>query len=350
MATTETIPDSQNRQSGLKRSMSLVNSRSERGLKDDTRVHATTTSSDEYEHRVCAQRFEWNVSERGQKSSSLTIVPQIEPCCFARQGSIFLLILVTSSPRQFKIRNAIRETWASVSRVAGVSVRRVLTRFLLGRADPILERTQSWIEAENEQHGDILQGDFDDVYRNLTLKTIAGIEWAGRQCPAAAYVMKTDSDVFVNVDGIVRYLSNSSEQQHVTPFAVGDVAKGAKPIRNDVLKWYTSESEYPQLTYPPFMKGPGYIVSSEVVRLLIESFPRTPLFVWEDVYVGMCLKKLGIAPTADKRFETYAVDVVNGCSISRRFLIHGVKYYKMRSLWRMHTEAIKSNRCETKNT
>ena len=40
---------------------------------------------------------------------------------------------------------------------------------------------------------------FQDIYYNLTLKTVMGLKWTSIYCNQAKYIMKTDDDIFVNV-------------------------------------------------------------------------------------------------------------------------------------------------------
>lgn len=51
---------------------------------------------------------------------------------------------------------------------------------------------------ENAEHADLLVGDFEDTYLNLTYKTVLGLEWAQRYCGRAAYILKHDDDTIVD--------------------------------------------------------------------------------------------------------------------------------------------------------
>ena len=44
-----------------------------------------------------------------------------------------------------------------------------------------------------------MREDFLDTYQNLTLKTLAGVKWAGQFCGQAEFVMKTDDDMYVDL-------------------------------------------------------------------------------------------------------------------------------------------------------
>ena len=113
-----------------------------------------------------------------------------------------LLLLITSSEGHADRRKAIRDTWANKQQ-SGFVVKRV---FLFGKKGESLQRE---IEPENEEFGDILQGDFEDSYRNLTLKTIMGYTWMRENCPIAKYVMKTDDDMFINTVPLVKFAYKS---------------------------------------------------------------------------------------------------------------------------------------------
>ena len=52
---------------------------------------------------------------------------------------------------------------------------------------------------------------FQDTYHNLTLKTIMGLKWMAIFCPQAEFVLKTDDDIYVNVDLLHRSLLVESE-------------------------------------------------------------------------------------------------------------------------------------------
>ena len=61
-----------------------------------------------------------------------------------------------------------------------------------------------------------------------------------------------------------------------------------------------SKEDYPRDTYPPYCVGMGYIISSDVLENMMLIVPTQPLFVLEDVYVGLVLENLKIVPV-DKR-------------------------------------------------
>ncbi|KAM5281491.1 beta-1,3-galactosyltransferase 5-like [Ctenodactylus gundi] len=205
-----------------------------------------------------------------------------------RQDPPFLVLLVTSSHRQVAARTAIRKTWGREKVVIGEQVR---TLFLLGATASEAEMTA--VTQEGRQHGDIIQKDFRDVYFNLTLKTMMGMEWVHHFCPQATFVMKTDSDMFVNVPYLTELLLRKNRTSR---FFTGSIHWKDLPIRRKFSKWFVSKSEYPWDTYPPFCSGTGYVFSSDVASQVYNISGSVPFLKLEDVFVGLCLAKLGIRP------------------------------------------------------
>ena len=134
--------------------------------------------------------------------------PTEKPRC-----SAFLLIVVISAPRKVDYRSAIRHTWGrglSPEDNAIFRVQRkynnttlVQTVFLLGESkDP---ETKDLVEKEAIYYGDVIVGSFMDTYKNLTMKTKFGLQWAAQQCHFQ-YFLKTDDDVFINIRGLLPWL------------------------------------------------------------------------------------------------------------------------------------------------
>nr|XP_048278911.1 LOW QUALITY PROTEIN: beta-1,3-galactosyltransferase 5-like [Myodes glareolus] len=217
-----------------------------------------------------------------------------------KQKPPFLVLLVTSSHKQLAARMAIRKTWGRETEVRG---RRVKTLFLLGASDSTDEMNA--IAQEGKQHRDIIQKDFKDVYFNLTLKTMMGMEWVHHFCPQAAFVMKTDSDMFVNVGYLTDLLLKKNK---TSSFFTGYIKSNELPIRQKSSKWFVSKSEYPQDKYPPFCSGTGYIFSRDVASKVYNVSDSVPFLKLEDVFVGLCLAKLKIRPEELHTKQTFFPD------------------------------------------
>ncbi|XP_006886832.1 PREDICTED: beta-1,3-galactosyltransferase 5-like [Elephantulus edwardii] len=213
------------------------------------------------------------------------------------QNPPFLVILVTSSHRQVAARLAIRNAWGKEKVVKGKLIK---TFFLLGTTSNQQETTI--VVKEGIQYRDIIQKDFVDVYFNLTLKTMMGMEWVHHFCPQATFVMKTDSDMFVNVYYLTELLL---KKNRTTRFFTGFLKSNSHPIRHKSSKWFISKQEYPWNTYPPFCSGTGYVFSSDVASQVYNVSKSTQFIKFEDVFVGLCLAKLNIKPQELHSEETF---------------------------------------------
>ena len=69
--------------------------------------------------------------------------------------------------------------------------------FLLGKSTSLA--AQVHIERENDEFNDIVQGNFEDSYRNLSYKSIMANTWVSLFCQQAEFVLKADDDMFVDM-------------------------------------------------------------------------------------------------------------------------------------------------------
>ncbi|NXW99111.1 B3GT2 galactosyltransferase, partial [Larus smithsonianus] len=215
----------------------------------------------------------------------------------------FLVLLIATTAAEVQLRHSIRKAWGNESVVPGVEVVRL---FMLGVESK--DRNEVLLR-ESEQYHDIIQQDFLDTYHNLTLKTLMGMKWVASYCSGASFVMKTDSDVFVNtmylIEKLLRPLSPPPQN-----YFTGCLMKGNKPIRNKKSKWYISEEEYPGGKYPPFCSGTGYVLSGDLASKIVSASVTVKHIHLEDVYVGLCLNATGIQivpPPSHSLFNIYKV-------------------------------------------
>lgn len=226
------------------------------------------------------------------------IMNPADACSSWSQGSnITLLILVLSSPSNFVRRDTIRRTWMATASSTNLSTK---TLFLLGATKN--KGLQMFITQEAERWHDIIQEDFVDSYFNLTIKTVMGLKWASKFCLNAAFVMKSDDDIMLNIVNLTADLSNAPMAARRN-FVTGRKISGVGPIRDVDSKWYTPESMFSDEKYPAYPEGHAYIMSSDVAEMLYRVSTTVPIFPWEDVFVGMCMQEIGL--------EIYYLHAVN---------------------------------------
>ncbi|XP_071508380.1 beta-1,3-galactosyltransferase 1-like [Diadema antillarum] len=209
---------------------------------------------------------------------------------------VFVIFMVVTAPGNFKRRLVVRETygnekeWPAIKRGSFTSV------FLLGT--PKNATLQKLIDEEAAKYGDIVQEDFVDSYANLTLKTVMGLKWMTLHCRHASFMMKIDDDSMLNQGRFLWIFKNST----ISNWTAAEALIGAKVFRNTSSKYYISEEYYPSPTYPPYLNGPGYIMSTDLGAAAYKAALTTPLFPWEDVFLGTCLKKLNVDPVVHRHF------------------------------------------------
>lgn len=250
-----------------------------------------------------------------------------ENVCHTDTGNstIKVIVLISTIHQNTEKRKAIRETWMSPYSGNRGPVRYM---FLLGMiSDKALQVT---LETESASYRDILQEDFVDSYNNLTLKTMMAFRWASTFCQKAEFVMKTDDDMFVNINGLLRAVNQHRDvlQRSVGGFCV----LSANPIRDKGSKWYASETMYPHRKYPGYCSGTGYVTSMSVTQRVFEISKHLPFFHLEDIFVGLCINKLGFTFTRIGGFSANFIPI--SCSYKQSLITsHGVSPKQMRQAW-----------------
>ncbi|NXD80602.1 B3GL1 acetylgalactosaminyltransferase, partial [Halcyon senegalensis] len=242
----------------------------------------------------------------------------------------FLVILVTSHPKDVRSRQAIRITWASQNFWWG---HRILTLFLLGE-DTEREDNAAELSVEDESilYGDIIRQDFIDTYDNLTLKTIMAFRWVAEFCSNARFLMKTDADVFINTANLVKHLLklNSSENVFTGYPLIDNFA-----YRGFYKKRYISYDEYPFRLYPPYCSGMGYIVDTKLALRIYELMGHIKPIKFEDVYVGICLNILKVNISVPEDKQQFFLNRINFdiCKYRHLIAVHGITASEIIGFW-----------------
>lgn len=203
----------------------------------------------------------------------------------------FLVLVVPVAPQNRAHRDVVRSTWGGQNLVQG---KVVVLFFLLGQhSGEGVSQIQEQVLQESQEHGDLIQSNFLDCYKNLTIKTMVMLEWLDLFCSNASYAMKIDSDMFLNVPNLINMLLNAPKSNYMT----GQVEQGAVVHRNPDSKWYLPEGLYPYSVYPRYALGLGYVLSLDLPKKLVKASRHVTALYLEDVYLGLCLQYLGIPPT-----------------------------------------------------
>ncbi|MEQ2186228.1 hypothetical protein GOODEAATRI_026501 [Goodea atripinnis] len=187
----------------------------------------------------------------------------------------FLILMIPVAPADVAARDTIRRTWGSEKLVLGQLVETIFIVGLPGGNNA--NQQQERLRQENEQYHDIIQSNFQDGYRNLTIKTMVMLEWLVRHCN--------------------------------TPV-----------LRNPFNRFYMPRYVVPEPEYPPYPLGMAYIMSLDLPKKILTVSPQIKPIYIEDAYLGMCLKRLGISPTdpPDKQmFQVNPWHPLSSCDLSK---------------------------------
>ncbi|KAH9496739.1 hypothetical protein Btru_009248 [Bulinus truncatus] len=261
-------------------------------------------------------------------SLPFTILPN--STCSGR--NITLVIFVFSHVENFNTRHFIRKTWGSYAlqqRKTSVLV------FIVGFSDSNYS-TQYLLEDEAAKFGDILQVDFLEHYKRLSLKSVSMLKWVSTYCPDSQFVLKVDDDVYVNVPWLVVSLKGmTSWTFRNDDFVFGGLVLNKRPHRNRNSKWYTSRSEFNGTNYPPFVAGPAYAMNTKSALRIYAATREVAYFWLEDVYItGMCAEKARVKVITSQFFSSQRLRVID-CNMRSFYAIHGYRYTELPRLHEM---------------
>ncbi|KAK4483325.1 hypothetical protein RD792_010511 [Penstemon davidsonii] len=249
---------------------------------------------------------------------------------------LILLIGVFSAGNNFERRMALRRTWMQYGAVRSGEV---AVRFFIGLHKNKAVNFNLWREAQ--AYGDIQLMPFVDYYSMLTYKTIA-ICILGTKILPAKYIMKTDDDAFVRIDEVISSLKGKT----ANGLLYGRISFESAPHRDKDNKWYISDEEWPHALFPPWAHGPGYIISRDIAKFIVQGHKERELMLLklEDVAVGIWIEQFEkkghkIEYVNDERFFNA------GCE-SNYILAHYQNPRKMLCLWEMLQKEHKPECCE----
>lgn len=249
---------------------------------------------------------------------------------------LVMLVGVFSTGNNFERRMALRRSWMQYDAVRSGDV---AVRFLIGPHKNMQVNFQLWKEAQ--AYGDIQLMPFVDYYSLISLKTVA-VCILGTKILPAKYIMKTDDDAFVRIDEVLTSLKGKASNG----LLYGLISFNSEPHRNKDSKWFISSEEWPHASYPPWAHGPGYIISRDIAKFIVQGHQERELklFKLEDVAMGIWIeqfKKSGqeVHYINDDRFYNA------GCE-SNYILAHYQGPRKVLCLWEKLQKEHQANCCE----
>ena len=232
---------------------------------------------------------------------------------FCSENNLEILIYTHSAVDHFDLRLAIRNTWGSK---ALLDKEKAALMFVLGRSFQN-EKVQKKIMEEYLEYKDIVQADFIDDYYNLTYKAFMSIQWLKRYCKNVPIIIKTDDDIFWDVESVLNIIRKNINARSV----ICKIFRRSRIFRHPPCgKWCVKEDEFVNKTYyPRYCQGVIYAFDGNLVEELSIAMGNTSFFDIDDVWVGLVLGKL---------VEVSWIDICRYVAGSRRFALGNYDKHK----------------------
>lgn len=267
--------------------------------------------------RIGSESVRFSVVPDTWWASSRDTQPRVGGLQSEAGGAPSLVIGVKTSMRWgLPLRQAIRETWASISSLPpGVRV------VFLGCRVPLeasadtdhARRTLAYaIELERSAHNDLLideLGDCEDSYEGLVGKVAAFLRYVTtRYATSVPTVMVADDDVYIDVNQLMRlvreHLSSTQECVYAGQVWEKQFSLLVEPVRDRNSKYYVSEQVYPMKHWPPFAFGPHYLLSASCLGLVLDNQRLVGEFRGlDDVSIAVWLLASGVRPRHVPQFK-----------------------------------------------
>lgn len=188
-----------------------------------------------------------------------------------------LLIFIMSAVSFTERRDIIRSTYASITSYFNFSIKHL---FVLGQRTNN-DRHEDIVK-ESEKYQDIIQGNFEDTYKNLSYKLTYYLNWIDTHC-RAKHIVSVDDDIMINIPLLVNFLLNSPEKLRSNHMLCEPLWDNV-PTRDRWNKFFVSTKEYEPKNYPPYCTGPVVIMSPDVPKKLLAASKYVPFYWISDVY------------------------------------------------------------------
>nr|VZI26247.1 unnamed protein product [Spirometra erinaceieuropaei] len=171
-----------------------------------------------------------------------------------------------------------------------------------GRRHEALRR----VYEEADLYDDLIIGDYEDTYVNLTYKMITSLRWASAFCRGKADAfLFLDDDYRFSADNVLNYLDILAPREKARLLA-GKLMSWRKVIRPfedpSRNKWALSVDEVPWPDFPPYFSGASYLVGMDVISDLVIAAAYTRLLWVDDVFLGFVITKLPYTSESMKGF------------------------------------------------
>ena len=254
-----------------------------------------------------ARNFQHSTSEL-EMTDQVVMAPRD---CSMGETPIFIHTAAVTSGKYFDRRTTIRQTW-------GQEAAQYKMRLFFVIGVPRDLTLQAPLQAELNQHEDILQFGFVEDYFNLTLKAIAELKWASHHCNSSSYMVKVDDDVVLNMPMLYEVV-----QKKMLPSGLTGLQHTAHAKRQLDNRHYMPPSVYVQDKFE-FLMGFGYVLSMDRLKQMLNAVTNYPGFFIDidDIFMTGLIADYGrIERNNSYRFRFLCNTDL--CAMERSLMTHG---------------------------
>ncbi|BHF73985.1 hypothetical protein SprV_0401706900 [Sparganum proliferum] len=156
---------------------------------------------------------------------------------------------------------------------------------------------QSRLEQEMREHDDLIVGDFEDTYYNLSLKMHHTFVWAVRFCLESPAFMFLDDDIGFNERRLRAVLATLPVDWRRT-VSISGTRWNSPTVRSTdtpaVRKWALSKREVPWPVHASYSNGYFYMLGYDHVADLALAMSFTKSIPIDDVWLGLVMHRIGL--------------------------------------------------------
>lgn len=186
----------------------------------------------------------------------------------------FLIIIVVSTSKNFEARKAIRASWGKSTASGSSSNQHSFQLVFVVGCDEVSDER---VEKESQTHRDILRGNFLDTYVQNefhTVKILLGLKWA-TTVYNSQYILKVNSDSFVNVQETIKWLHSLSDStgdvlQYKKNLYTGYCHSQVAAVRNPQSPYFIPENQWSDELLPTYGSGIGVVLSRDVAERMVQ--------------------------------------------------------------------------------
>ena len=201
------------------------------------------------------------------------------------------LFYFQSLSSNFEKRENLRKTWARTD----VNIfRKIKVKVVFIVGETYKKEWTKKLKEESDKYHDIIQGGFNDTFRNISLKVLLMLDWVDHFCPQAKYIVKADDDMFLNPYLMIENMISLIWRK---PKALMCHRKKDNSVITDKKsKWFIPENVLPakhKKILPEFCAGYVAIFTGNLVPELRKAALTMPVLPVDDVYLfGFLMKDI----------------------------------------------------------